>query len=72
MRRHKTFVEDADTGDCMPPFEYRILEVDTGMFGSSSVPEDRLNELGADGWEVVAPITEKSGQTSALVLKRES
>ena len=56
----------------MPPFEYRILEVDTGMLGSSSVPENRLNELGADGWEVVAPSTEKRGQTSALVGKREA
>lgn len=72
MRRPKDYVGDADTDDCMPPYEYRILEVDTGMFGSSSVPEDRLNEVGADGWEVVAPITEKSGQTSALVLKREA
>ncbi|MFC7026941.1 DUF4177 domain-containing protein [Halomicroarcula sp. GCM10025324] len=56
----------------MPSFEYRALEVDTGMLGSSSVPENRLNELGADGWEVVAPITEKRGQTSALVGKREA
>lgn len=56
----------------MPPFEYRILDVDTGMFGSSSVPEERLNDLGEDGWEVVAPIAEKSGQTTALVLKREA
>ena len=56
----------------MPSFEYRVLDVDTGMFGSSSAPEERLNELGADGWEVVAPITEKSGQTAALALKREA
>ena len=56
----------------MPSFEYRVLDVDTGLFGSSTVSEERLNELGADGWEVVAPITEKSGQTSALVLKREA
>jgi hypothetical protein len=56
----------------MPSFEYRVLDVDTGMFGSSSAPEERLNELGADGWEVVAPIPEKSGQTAALALKREA
>ncbi|MFC6974910.1 DUF4177 domain-containing protein [Halomicroarcula sp. GCM10025709] len=55
----------------MPSYEYKVFEVDTGMFGSSSVPEDELNDLGADGWEVAAPITEKSGQTAALLLQRE-
>ncbi|WP_254272837.1 DUF4177 domain-containing protein [Haloarcula marina] len=55
----------------MTSYEYRLFEVDTGMFGGSSVPVDELNELGADGWEVVAPITENSGQTAGLLLKRE-
>ncbi|MFC7074956.1 DUF4177 domain-containing protein [Haloarcula halophila] len=55
----------------MPSYEYKMFEVETGMFGSSSVPEEQLNELGADGWEVVAPITQNSGQTAALLLQRE-
>jgi hypothetical protein len=55
----------------MPSYEYKTLDVDTGMFGSSSVPTDELNDLGADGWEVVAPITENSGQTAGLILQRE-
>jgi len=55
----------------MPAYEYKVFEIDTSMFGGSSVPESELNELGAEGWEVVAPINEKSGQTKALVLKRE-
>ncbi|GAA3870574.1 hypothetical protein GCM10022627_22340 [Haloarcula argentinensis] len=56
---------------CMPSYEYKALDVDTGMFGGSSVPVDELNALGADGWEVVAPITENSGQTAGLLLQRE-
>ncbi|WP_188852381.1 DUF4177 domain-containing protein [Haloarcula argentinensis] len=55
----------------MPSYEYKALDVDTGMFGGSSVPVDELNDLGADGWEVVAPITENSGQTAGLLLQRE-
>jgi len=52
-------------------YEYRIFEIESGMFGSSSVSEDELNDLGAEGWDVVATINENSGQTTALVLQRE-
>lgn len=68
---HKTFAAGVRLGACMPSYEYKTLEIDTGMFGSSSVPTDELNDLGADGWEVVAPITENSGQTAGLLLQRE-
>jgi len=55
----------------MPSYEYKTLDVETGVFGSSSIPLQELNDLGADGWEIAAPITENSGQTSGLLLQRE-
>jgi hypothetical protein len=53
----------------MPRYEYKLFEIETTWLGqSSSVPED---EPGAEGWDVVAPITEQSGKTTGLVLQRE-
>lgn len=55
----------------MSRYEYQVFEIDSGVFGSSSVPEEELNSLGAEGWDVVATINQGSGQTKALVLQRE-
>lgn len=60
----------------MPSYEYRSLEVDSeimvaGLGGDVQPPMEKLNELGADGWEVVAPITDKTGETVSLLLQRE-
>lgn len=61
----------------MPSYEYRTLEVDSsvmvaGFGGDVHPPIERLNELGAEGWEVVAPITDKTGETVSLLLQRET
>jgi hypothetical protein len=32
---------------------------------------EQLNELGADGWDVAAPITDRTGETVSLLLQRE-
>jgi hypothetical protein len=60
----------------MPSYEYRTIEVDSevmiaGLGGDVSPPMEELNELGADGWDVAAPITDKTGETVSLLLKRE-
>lgn len=60
----------------MPSYEYRTIEVDSevmiaGLGGDVAPPMDELNELGADGWDVAAPITDKTGETVSLLLKRE-
>jgi hypothetical protein len=55
----------------MPRYEYKMFEIESGMFGSSSVPEEELNSLGDQGWDVVATVNQNSGQTKALVLQRE-
>lgn len=44
--------------------EYRTLKVDWGD------PEDRLNELAADGWRLVERIDVEGGITHRLVLER--
>jgi hypothetical protein len=61
----------------MPSYEYRTIEVDSslmvaGLGGDVEPPIERLNELGADGWDVVAPITDKTGETVSLLLQRET
>jgi hypothetical protein len=61
----------------MPSYEYRTIEVDSslmvaGLGGDVDPPIERLNELGADGWDVVAPITDKTGETVCLLLQRET
>jgi hypothetical protein len=41
----------------MPRYEYKLFDVDfSASFGTSNVPEDELNALGAEGWDVVATI----------------
>jgi len=61
----------------MPSYEYRTVEVDSsvmvaGLGGDVKPPVEKLNELGADGWDVVAPITDKTGETVSLLLQRET
>jgi len=61
----------------MPSYEYRTVEVDSsvmvaGLGGDVQPPVEKLNELGADGWDVVAPITDKTGETVSLLLQRET
>ncbi|NLV09389.1 DUF4177 domain-containing protein [Halomicrobium sp. HM KBTZ05] len=60
----------------MPSYEYRTIEVNSevmiaGLGGDVSPPMEELNELGAEGWDVAAPITDKTGETVSLLLQRE-
>jgi len=60
----------------VPSYEYRTIDVDNsvmlaGLGGDVQPPIERLNEPGADGWAVVAPITDKTGETVSL-LQREA
>lgn len=62
---------------CMPSYEYKTIEVDSSMMvaglgGDVHPPVEQLNELGADGWDVAAPITDKTGETVSLLLQRET
>lgn len=75
--RHKIFDTGGYWSTCMPSYEYRTIEVDSslmvaGLGGDVEPPIERLNELGADGWDVVAPITDKTGETVSLLLQRET
>jgi hypothetical protein len=64
----------------MTEWEYRIVELSGGgLFGGEEEPtEAQLNELGAEGWDLAASLTESStglsgrpsGETGALVFKR--
>ena len=60
----------------MPSYEYQTIEVDSSMMiaglgGDVHPPVEQLNGLGADGWDVAAPITDKTGETVSLLLQRE-
>ncbi|KAA9408361.1 DUF4177 domain-containing protein [Haloarcula hispanica] len=60
----------------MPSYEYRTIEVDSdvmiaGLGGEVTPPVEQLNELGAEGWHVAAPLTDKTGETVSLLLQRE-
>ena len=64
----------------MPEWEYRIVELDGGglLGGGEEVTEERLDELGAEGWELAASLTGSTrslggrpkSETDALVFKR--
>ncbi|MFC7070484.1 DUF4177 domain-containing protein [Halobaculum lipolyticum] len=61
----------------MPSYEYQLIEVDSdimvaGFGGEVKPPIKQLNELGEEGWDVVAPITDKTGETQSLLLQRET
>lgn len=55
-------------------WEYKVIDVSQswsplkGMQTRS--PEELLNELGSDGWELVDTLSEGGGNTQSLVLKR--
>jgi hypothetical protein len=42
-----------------------------GLGGDVDPPIGQLNELGADGWDVAAHITNKTGETVSLFLQCE-
>jgi len=64
----------------MTEWEYKIVRLGGGGFlgGTEDPTEEGLNELGAEGWELAASLTESSrslggrpkSETAALVFKR--
>jgi len=64
----------------MQEWEYKIVDLSSGglLGGGEGVSEQRLDELGADGWELAAALTGSSrslggrpkSETEALVFKR--
>ncbi|MFC6723148.1 DUF4177 domain-containing protein [Halobium palmae] len=58
--------------DRRPSWEYKALEPPKGLTKRETVdPTDELNELGADGWELVDTIDYDKGGTKLLLLKRQ-
>ena len=55
-------------------WEYKVVDLSstwTPFSGKKSRnPEETLNELGSDGWELVDTLAEGGGNTQALVFKR--
>jgi hypothetical protein len=49
----------------MTKWEYRVIELGAGFIG---VTQDRLNDLGRDGWEVAAVVPR--GVNHTIILKR--
>lgn len=55
-----------------PTWEYKALEPPKGLTKREVVdPTAELNELGAEGWELVGPIDYDKGGTKLLLLKRQ-
>jgi hypothetical protein len=55
----------------MTRWEYETLRPPRGATKKESAdPEAELNELGADGWELVTTVEYTGGGTKYLVLKR--
>lgn len=55
----------------MPPYEYRAVEVDKKRRLDGDPPEEKLNELGQQGFRLIERI-DKSGSTKLLVFVRET
>lgn len=63
----------------MKKFEYRILDVPVGGFWGGKIESqdllEKLNELGAEGWEIASSLStnKAEGQTQSayIILKRE-
>lgn len=60
----------------MKKFEYRMLDTNNSIFKGIDYKElnERLNQLGSQGWEVVSTVSiTTGGQTTSLLttLKRE-
>jgi hypothetical protein len=52
-------------------WEYRTLRPYRGAtMKEADDPEDELNELGADGWELAGTVEYEGGGTKFLILKR--
>jgi hypothetical protein len=52
-------------------WEYKVVDLSTSFLGKSvKNPEEELNELGREGWELVEDLSEASGNTQSLVFKR--
>jgi hypothetical protein len=59
------------TSSRRPDWEYTAIEPPKGLTKRETVdPTERLNELGADGWELAETISYDKGGTKLLVLKR--
>ena len=57
--------------DHPPAWEYTTIEPPKGLTKRETVdPTKRLNELGAEGWELAESISYDKGGTKLLVLKR--
>jgi hypothetical protein len=57
--------------DRPPKWEYKSIEPPKGLTKRETVdPTARLNELGAEGWELAETISYDKGGTKLLVLKR--
>ncbi|WP_134671112.1 DUF4177 domain-containing protein [Halorussus marinus] len=55
----------------MPTWEYRTLRPPRSKTMDEAVdPEAELNELGAEGWELVETVDYIGGGTKYLILKR--
>ena len=56
------------------PYEYKVLEVGAegplGLSKTSEIPEEGLNKMGVNGWELVEQINMENGATQALIFKR--
>lgn len=58
--------------DRRPTWEYTCIEPPKGLTKRETVdPTSELNELGADGWELVATVDYDKGGTKLLILKRQ-
>ncbi|MFB6163551.1 MAG: DUF4177 domain-containing protein [Haloarculaceae archaeon] len=59
--------------DARPRWEYRTLRPPRESTRKEAVdPTDELNELGAEGWELVDTIDYSGGGTKLLVFKRRA
>lgn len=58
-----------ETGAAMTKWEYRALYLDLDDF-SLNEAEERLNALGAEGWELVRVPTPAPGVTTFCIFKR--
>ena len=56
-----------------PKWEYRMIEPSKGLTKREAIDsEDRLNELGADGWRLVETVSYDHGGTKFFVLERRA
>ena len=52
-------------------WEYRMIEPSKGLTKREAInSEDKLNELGADGWRLIETVSYDQGGTKLFVLER--